>query len=120
MVSATARNNGGLDLSGLGVLALPPTDPPYVAMPLDCGGQPPQTWHDDVCGFFETLFQRRVDGLKTASTCLCWLDDCPPGPGPPLGASLGGPTMGQIGWGGPSTGPTLFFGATGVSPLRCV
>ena len=35
--------------------------------------------------------------------------DCPPGPGPPSGASLGGPTMGQIGWGGPSTGPTLFF-----------
>ena len=37
------RNNGGLDLSGLGVLALPPPDPPYVAMPLDCGGQPPHT-----------------------------------------------------------------------------
>jgi len=32
---------------------------------------------------------------------------------------LGGPTMGQIGWGGPSTGPTLFFGAAGVSPCRC-
>jgi len=64
------RNNGGLDLSGLGVLALPPPDPPYVAMPLDCGGQPPQIWHDDLCGFFETLFQRRVDGLKPASTCL--------------------------------------------------
>jgi len=27
--------------------------------------------------------------------------------------------MGQIGWGGPSTGPTLFFGAAGVSPCRC-
>jgi len=26
--------------------------------------------------------------------------------------------MGQIGWGGPSTGPTLFF-AAGVSPCRC-
>jgi len=63
------RNNGGLDLSGLGILALPPPDSPYVAMPLDCGGQPPQTWHDDLCGFFETLFQRRVDGLKPASTC---------------------------------------------------
>jgi len=63
-------NNGGLDLSGLGVLALPPPDPPYVAMPLDCSGQPPQTWHDDLCGFIETLFQRRVDGLKPASTCL--------------------------------------------------
>ena len=35
------------------------------------------------------------------------------------GASLGGPTMGQIGWGGPSTGPTLFFGAAGVFPCRC-
>jgi len=45
--------------------------------------------------------------------------DCPPGPGPPSGASLGGPTMGQIGWGGPSTGPTLFFGAAGISPCRC-
>jgi len=45
--------------------------------------------------------------------------DCPPGPGPPSGASLGGPTMGQIGWGGPSTGPTLFFGAAGVSPFWC-
>jgi len=30
-----------------------------------------------------------------------------------------GGTMGQIGWGGPSTGPTLFFGAAGVSPFRC-
>jgi len=66
------RNNGGLDLSGLGVLALPSPDPPYVAMPLDCGGQPPHTWHDDLCGFLKlyTLFQRRVDGLKPASTCL--------------------------------------------------
>jgi len=29
--------------------------------------------------------------------------------------------MGQIGWGGPSTGPTIFFGAAGVSPspFRC-
>ena len=45
--------------------------------------------------------------------------DCPPGPGPPSGASLRGPTMGQIGWGGPSTGPTLLFGAAGVSPCRC-
>ena len=53
------RNNGGLDLSGLGVLALPPPDPPYVAIPLDCGGQPPHTWHDDLRGFF-----------KHPSTCL--------------------------------------------------
>jgi len=45
--------------------------------------------------------------------------DCPPGPGPSSGASLGGPTMGQIGWDGPSTGPTLLFGAAGVSPCRC-
>jgi len=37
---------------------------------MDCGGQPPHTWHDGLCGFFETLFQRRVDGLKPASTCL--------------------------------------------------
>ena len=51
------RNNGGLDLSGLlGVLALPPPDPPYVAMPLDCGGQPPHTWHDDLCGFLKLCF----------------------------------------------------------------
>jgi len=27
----------------------------------------------------------------------------------PSGASLGGPNMGHIGWGGPSTGPTLLF-----------
>jgi len=27
--------------------------------------------------------------------------------------------MGHIGWGGPSTGPTLLFGAAGVSPCRC-
>ena len=45
--------------------------------------------------------------------------DCPPGPGPPSGASLGGPIMGQIGWGGPSSGPTLLVGAVGVSPCRC-
>ena len=37
----------------------------------------------------------------------------------PSGASLGGQTMGQIGWGGPSTGPTLLFGAAGVSAFRC-
>jgi len=30
-----------------------------------------------------------------------------------------GYTMGQIGWGGPSTGPTLLFGAAGASPCRC-
>ena len=29
------------------------------------------------------------------------------------------PTMDQIGCGGPSTGPTLLFGAAGVSPFRC-
>ena len=47
------RNNGGLDLSGPGgEWVLPPSDPPYVAIPLDCGGQPPHTWHDDLCGFF--------------------------------------------------------------------
>jgi len=50
------RKNGGLDLSRLGVLALPPPDPPYVAMPLDCGGQPPHTWHDDLCGFLKLCF----------------------------------------------------------------
>ena len=50
------RNNGGLDVSGLGVLALPPSDPPYVAIPLDRGGQPPHTWHDDLCGFFKLCF----------------------------------------------------------------
>jgi len=28
--------------------------------------------------------------------------------------------MGQIGWGGPSTSPTLFFGSAGVSaPFWC-
>jgi len=42
----------------------------------------------------------------------------PPGPGPPSGASLGGPNLGQIGWGGPSTGPTPFFIVV-VSPCRC-
>ena len=43
-------------------------------------------------------------------------------PGPPSGASLGGPTMGQIGWGGPSTGPTLFLvqqGCLRVGVSRC-
>ena len=66
------RNNGGLDLSGLGVLALPPSDPPYVAIPLDCGGQPPHTWHDDLCGFLKLCFNTVwMDGLKPASTCLC-------------------------------------------------
>jgi len=50
------RNNGGLDLSRLGGLALPPPDPPYVAIPLDCGGQPPHTWHDDLCGFLKLCF----------------------------------------------------------------
>ena len=44
--------------------------------------------------------------------------DCPPGPGPLSGASLGGPIMGHIGWGGPSTGPTLLFIVV-VSPCRC-
>jgi len=53
-----------------------------------------------------------------AKTCVHVPLGFPPGPGPPSGASLGGPTMGQIGWGGPSTGPTLFFGAAGVSPCR--
>jgi len=42
------RNNGGLHLSGIGVLDLPPPDPPYVVMPLDCGGQPPHTPHLDL------------------------------------------------------------------------
>jgi len=50
------NNNGGLDLSGLGVLALPPSDPPYVAIPMDCGGQPPHTWRDDLCGFLKLFF----------------------------------------------------------------
>ena len=48
--------------------------------------------------------------------------DCPPGPGPPSGASLGGPTMGQIGWGGPSTGPIFFLvqqGCLRVGVSRC-
>ena len=111
------RNNGGLDLSGLGVLlALPPSDPPYVAMPLDCSGQPPQTWHDDLCGFIETLFQRRVDGLKPASTCLwtvpraqallqgrAWVAQ--------LWAKLVGAVRLQA--------LPFSFGAAGVSPFRC-
>jgi len=31
---------------------------------------------------------------------------------------LGGPIMGHIGWGSPSTGPTLLFIVV-VSPCRC-
>ena len=50
------RNNGGLDLSGLRVLALPPPAPPCIAMPLDCGGQPPHTWHEDLCRFLKLCF----------------------------------------------------------------
>jgi len=38
--------------------------------------------------------------------------------GPPSEASLGGPIMGHIGWGGPSMGPTLLFIVV-VSPCRC-
>jgi len=69
------RNNDGLGLSGLRVLALPPPrpDPPCAAMSLDCGGRPPHTWRDNLRGYIETLFQNsknRVDGLKPASTCL--------------------------------------------------
>ena len=65
------RNNGGLDLSGLGVLALPPSNPPYVAIPLDCAAGSHPTPSTMICAdFFETLFQRRVDGLKPVSTCL--------------------------------------------------
>ena len=37
---------------------------------------------------------------------------------PEWGASLGGPIMGHIGWGGPSTSPTLPFIVV-VSPCRC-
>ena len=100
---------------GLGVLALPPPDPPYVAMPLDCGGQPPHTWHDALCGFIN--FASTPCGRAKTSVHVPL--DCPQGPGPLSGASLGGPTMGQIGWGGPSTSPTLLFGAAGVSPCWC-
>jgi len=66
---------------------------------------------------------------RTAAPCppAAWTDmplDFPPGPGPPSGASLGGPTMGQIGWGGPSTGPALPFflvqqGCLRVGVSRC-
>ena len=35
-----------------------------------------------------------------------------------LGLTLN-PIMGTIGWGGPSTGPTLLFVAAVVSPCRC-
>ena len=66
----------------------------------------PHTWHDDLCGFFKLCFNAVWTRAKTSVHVPL---DCPPGPGPPSGASLGGPTMGQIGWGGPSTGPTLFF-----------
>ena len=31
-------------------------DPPYAAIPLDCGGQPPHTWHDDLCGFLKLCY----------------------------------------------------------------
>jgi len=111
------RSNGGLDfdLSGLGVLALPPPDPPYVAIPLDCGGQPPHTWHDDLCGFLKNFVSTPCGRAKTSVYVPL---GCPPGPGPPSGASLSGPIMGHIGRGGPSTGPTLLFIVV-VSPCRC-
>jgi len=113
------RNNGGLDLSGLGVLALPPPDPPYVAMHLDCGKQPPHTWHDDLCAvrIFETLFQRRVDGLKPASTCL----GLSPGHRPFFGGALGWPNYGPNWLGRSIYGPypPFLVHAARVSPCRC-
>ena len=56
--------------------------------------------------------------ILMAMVIIMMMIDCPPGPGPPPGASLGGPVMGQIGWGGPSTGPALLFIVV-VSPCRC-
>jgi len=52
------RNNGGLGLSGLGVLARPPP-PPLIASRCRwtaARGQPPHTWHDDLCGFLKLCF----------------------------------------------------------------
>jgi len=40
-------------------------------------------------------------------------------PGPPSGAGLGGPNLGQLGWGGPSTGRTPPLFIVVVSPCRC-
>ena len=44
--------------------------------------------------------------------------DWPPGPGPPPRASLGGPLLGHLGLGGPSTSPTPLFIVV-LCPRRC-
>jgi len=64
------------------------------------------------CGRAKTSVHVPLDGLSPARSQAL----------PPSGASFCGPTMGQIGWGGArlrATGPTLFFGAAGVSPFWC-
>ena len=87
-----------------------PPDPPYVAMLLDCGGQPPQTWHDDLCGFIETMFQRRVDGLKPASTLARQRAfRLSPGPRPSFGGELGWPNYGSNRLGRSVYGPYPFL-----------
>jgi len=57
-ISAALHTTGCLAFGPVvaGVWALPSPDPSYVAMPLDCGGQPPHTWHDDLCGFLKLCF----------------------------------------------------------------
>ena len=86
----------------------------YICVDLSAAGSHP-TPGRMICADFWTFISTPCGRAKTNVHVPL---DCPPGPGPPSGASLGGPTMGQIGWGGPSTGPTLLFGAAGVSPCR--
>jgi len=58
--------------------------------------------------FFRRLYSQTVFIIQRGASLL-------------FGGELGGagPIMGQIGWGGPSTGLTLLFGAVEVSPCRC-
>ena len=109
-------NNGGLDLSGLGVLALPPPTPLTSRCRWTAAGSHPTPGTMICADFLKTLFQRRVDGLNPASTSLWTV----PRAQALFGGELGWPNYGSNRLGrSPSTGPTLFFGATGVSPLWC-
>ena len=103
------RNNGGLDLSsGLGVLALPPPDPPpNVAMPLDCGGQPPHTWHDDLCGFLKLCINAVWTGYNQRPRAFGLSPG--PRPRPSFGGELGWPNYGPNRLGRSVYGPYPFL-----------
>jgi len=91
----------------------------------------PHAWHDDLCGFLKLCFnfQRRVTpcgrwgrAKTSVHPCLWTVPRAQPGARPSfirgrawLGDLCGWPNYEpnhfQIGWGGPSTGPSLLFGA---------